>query len=105
MSLTEDDLKTLRLLIREEVRGEIQPFREEVNRRFRLVDERFDYLYKQDEKWEQEFLSIGRQLDRHDKKFETIDARLDRIEKKVDRQNQYFDDLDARIAALEKRSA
>ena len=91
MSLTEDDFKALRLLIREEVRGEVQPFREEVNQRLRVIDERFDYLYKQDEKWEQEFLSIGNQLDR--------------MEKKLDRHDQYFDDLDIRVGAIEKKRA
>ena len=109
MALTEDDLKALRLLMREEINDafehRFEPFRHEVNTRF-------ENLYAQNEKREQEYLLMKEQLDRHDKQFEktekrfdNIDERLVRIEKKVDRQNQYLDDLDARVAVLEKKRA
>lgn len=95
MSLTENDLKALRLLMREEINDALEqrfePFRNEVNERFREVDRRFDGLYAQNEKREQEYLLMN--------------AQLDRIEKKADRHDQYFDDLDSRVAALEKKSA
>lgn len=95
MSLTEEDFKALRLLMREEINDafeqRFEPFRNEVNERFREVDRRFDGLYAQNEKREQEYLSMT--------------AQLDRIEKTVDRHDRYFDDLDNRVAALEKKSA
>ncbi len=105
MSLTENDLKALRSLIREEVRGEIEPFRKEVNTRFDTVQGQILELYDRDNKRQEEYVVIKEQLDRHDKQFEKIDGHLDRIEKKVDRQNQYIEDLDARVTALEKKSA
>jgi hypothetical protein len=67
MSLTEEDFKALRLLMREEINDafeqRFEPFRNEVNERFREVDRRFDGLYAQNEKREQEYLSMTAQLD------------------------------------------
>jgi chromosome segregation ATPase len=94
MSLTEDDMKALRLLMREE----IEPFRSEVNERFRDVDRRFEGLYTQNEKREQEYLFIKEQLSRQDRQ-------LADISKELNRHTQYFDDLDGRVTELEKKTA
>ena len=50
MAFTEDDMKGLRLLLREELRAEVSPFRNEVGNRFDEVVMQLDGLYKRDEK-------------------------------------------------------
>lgn len=60
MALTEDDLKAMATLMGQA----IEPLRDEMNQRFREVDARFDYWYKQDEKREQEYLAMTEQLKR-----------------------------------------
>jgi len=95
MALTEYELKALRSLIKEELQGQFQPFRDDVDRRFEgvpqtvrsllqeelkpfrdEVNERFDEvatqidgLYQRDEKREQEYLSIREQIRRVETKF------------------------------------
>jgi hypothetical protein len=94
MALTEEDLKAMRLLMREE----IGPFREEVNERFRQVDTRIEGIYARDEKREQENLFIKEQLSRQE-------GQLTEISKELRRHTQYFDDLDKRVTKLERKSA
>ena len=60
MPLTEDEMKALRLLLREELR----PFRDEMTKRFDEVATQMDGLYQRDEKREQEYLSIREQIRR-----------------------------------------
>jgi chromosome segregation ATPase len=102
MPLTDNDLTALRLLIREEVHDalerSLEPFRNEVT-------DHFDYLFKQDEKREQEYLAISNQLDRlfkqdesREHKYLATSKQLDRIESKVDGHEQ-------RIHVLEKKTA
>lgn len=105
MALIEDDLEALRSLIREEVRGEIEPFRKEVNARFDTVQGQILELFERDDDRQKEYVVIKGQLDRHDQEFIKLGKQLDRIEKKVDRHDQYFDDLDSRVAALEQKRA
>ena len=69
MPLTENEIEALRLLIREELRAEIRPFRSEVDKRFAEVAAQVDGLYQRDEKREQEYLFIREQIRR-------IEARL-----------------------------
>ena len=64
MPLTENEMKALRLLLQEELQAQVQPFRNEVNRRFDEVATQIDGLYQRDEKREQEYLSIRKQLRR-----------------------------------------
>ena len=45
MPLTEDEMRSLQLLLREELQAEIQPFRNEVNQRFDEVATQVDGLY------------------------------------------------------------
>ncbi len=42
MPLTEDEVKALRLIIKEELEAQFLPFRDEVDRRFEEVNGRFD---------------------------------------------------------------
>ena len=95
MALTEDDLKAMRLLMREEIHDafeqRFEPFR-------RDVDGRFEGLYAQNAKREQEYLFIKEQLKRQDEQ-------LTEISKELGRHTQYFDDVDNRITALEKKIA
>lgn len=55
MTFTDDELKALRLLLREELQAEIRPFRNEVDKRFAEVATQIDGLYQRDEKREQEY--------------------------------------------------
>ena len=68
MPFTEDELKALRLLFREELQTEICPFRNEVERRFSEVATQID-LYQRDEKREQEYLFIQEQIRRLESRF------------------------------------
>jgi hypothetical protein len=54
MPFTEDELRALRLLLREELQSEIRPFRNEVSRRFAEVAVHIDGLYRRDLRREQE---------------------------------------------------
>ena len=64
MALSEDDMKALRLLVGEELEAKLQPFRNEVSRRFDEVATQIDGLYQRDEKREQEYLFIREQIQR-----------------------------------------
>ena len=102
MALTDGDLKALRLLMREEMHDafeqRFEPFRKDVDERFREVDGRFESLYAQNEKREQEYLFIREQLSRQEKQ-------LTEISNVVNRHTQYFDDMDNRVTELEKKIA
>jgi predicted nuclease with TOPRIM domain len=69
MPFTEDEMKALRLLLREELQAEIRPFRNEVGERFSEVATQIDGLYQRDEKREQEYLSIREQIRRLESRF------------------------------------
>jgi len=62
MPLSENGMKALRLLLREELEAQVQPFRHEIGRRFDEVATQMDGLYQRDEKREQEYLSIREQI-------------------------------------------
>lgn len=61
MPMTEDELKALRLLLREELQAELKPFRAAVGKRFDEIASHIDGLYQRDEKREQEYFSIREQ--------------------------------------------
>jgi len=54
MAFTEDELKALQLILREELQAEIRPFHSEAGKRFDEVATQVDGLYRRDEKREQE---------------------------------------------------
>lgn len=64
MSMTEDELRALRLLLREELRAELKPFRADIEARFERIASQIDGLYQRDEKREVEYLSIREQIKR-----------------------------------------
>ena len=64
MPITEGEMNALRLLLKEELRTQLQPFREEVNKRFDEIATQMDGLYQRDEKREQEYLSIREHIRR-----------------------------------------
>jgi len=64
MPITEGEMNALRLLLKEELRTQLQPFREEVNKRFDEIATQMDGLYKRDENREQEYMSIREQIRR-----------------------------------------
>ena len=64
MAFTENEVKALRLLLREELQAEVRPFRNEVSKRFDEVATQMDGLYQRDEKREQEYLFIREQIRR-----------------------------------------
>jgi hypothetical protein len=69
MAFTEDKMKALRLLLREELQAEIGSFRNEVGRRSSEVATQMDRLYQRDEKREQEYLFIREQIRRLESGF------------------------------------
>jgi hypothetical protein len=69
MAFTEDELTALRFLLREELRTEISPLRDEVGKRFDEVATQIDGLYQRDKKREQEYLSIREQIRRLEARF------------------------------------
>ena len=69
MPITEDEMKALRLLLRNELQAEIRPFRNEVSKRFDEVTTQMDGLYQRDERREQEYLFIREQIRRLEAKF------------------------------------
>ena len=69
MPITEDEMKALRLLLRNELQAEIRPFRNEVSKRFDEVATQIDGLYQRDERREQEYLFIREQIRRLEAKF------------------------------------
>jgi len=64
MPITEGEMNALRLLLKEELRTQLQPFREEVNKRFDEIATQMDGLYRRDENREQEYMSIREQIRR-----------------------------------------
>ena len=68
MPMTEDELKALRLLLREELQAELKPFRTEVGKRFDEIGSHIDGLYQRDEKREQEYFPIREQIKRLERK-------------------------------------
>jgi hypothetical protein len=69
MPITENQMRALRLLLREELQAEVRPLRDEMGRRFDEVATQMDGLYQRDEKREQEYLSIRKQIRRLEAKF------------------------------------
>ena len=67
--ITEDEMKALRLLLRNELQAEIRPFRNEVSKGFDEVATQMDGLYQRDERREQEYLFIREQIRRLEAKF------------------------------------
>jgi len=49
MPLTEDEMAALRLLLREELQAELNPFRAEIARRLNEIASQVDGLYQRDE--------------------------------------------------------
>ena len=68
MGFSQNDINTLRLLLREELRSELAPFREENNERFDTVLQHIDGLYQQNTKREQEYLMMKERIARIEKK-------------------------------------
>ena len=64
MPITEGEMNALRLLLKEELRTQLQPFREEVNKLFDEIATQMDGLYRRDENREQEYMSIREQIRR-----------------------------------------
>jgi len=69
MPITDDEIKALRLLLREELRAEVRPLRDEMSKRFDEVATQMDGLYQRDEKREQEYLSLREQIRRLEAKI------------------------------------
>ena len=82
-----------------------EPFRTHVDERFREVDRRFEGLYAQNEKREEEYLFIKEQLGRQEQQLTKQEQQLTEIAKELGRHTQYVDDVDNRITALEKKIA
>lgn len=69
----EEILKSMRLIVREEVKGELEPVRSEFVEKFDQVLTRMDKVYG-------EVLSMREEQSMHNAKHEDINERLDNIE-------------------------
>jgi hypothetical protein len=69
MVFTEDELRALRLLLREELQSELRSLRTDIDKRFDKIATQIDGLYQRDEKREQEYLSIREQIRRLEARF------------------------------------
>ena len=69
MPMTDDELKALRLLLREELQAELKPFRAEVGKRFDEIGSHIDGLYQRDDKRGQKYFSIREQIKRLERRF------------------------------------
>jgi len=67
--MTDAELNALRLLLREELRNELNPLRAEVAKRFDEIALQMDGLYQRDEKREQEYFSMREQMKRLERKL------------------------------------
>lgn len=67
MALSADDIKALRLLLKEEVNAAIEPFRSEFQEFRSEVHQSLDAVLSGVEKSEQEYLSVTEQLARLEK--------------------------------------
>ena len=76
MALEKKDLDAIRVLMREEIKLELDPFREEVREKFNEVANNFDALFLDNEKREQEYLLLRAQVSR-------LEGRVEAVEKKV----------------------
>jgi len=69
VKFTEDELRGLRLLLREELQSELGSLRSDVDKRFDQIATQIDGLYHRDEKREQEYLAIREQIRRLEARF------------------------------------
>ena len=76
MALEQKDIHALQLLIREEIRSQLQPMEERINHRFDGVITTLDSLVATDENREQETTIRDEQITR-------LEERVDVVERKV----------------------
>jgi hypothetical protein len=89
MPLDENDFKALRVLMREE----IEPLRDEMNKRFREVTTVIDGLSGKVEKVEQEQLVMAAQLGRVESRLERVEIDVKVIRDVVERHDDDLEDL------------
>jgi hypothetical protein len=88
MSLTKEEMKALRLFIGEELRVQLQPFRDDVNRRLDEVNGRFD--------------DVNRRLDEVNGRFGDINRRFDDVYQRFDDVNQRFGQVALQMVTREE---
>ncbi len=95
VAFTDDEIKALGTLITQHVgdaiERKIEPFHAEMSAQFSEMNERFDFLYSENEKRGQEYLVITEQLNR-------IGSRLDRIVVKIENHEERLESLENKCA-------
>lgn len=107
MALTEDEVKALRSIIKEELQAEFRPFRDEVNKRFEEVNQRFETV-------NQRFETVNRRFDEAATFRVDVNRRFDAVANQIavllrrhelfrDEVNRRFDEVATQIDGLYKR--
>lgn len=76
-----------------------------VNEAFVQINGHFDFLYKANEKREEEYLVINNQLERIDGRLEKINTRLDNLENDMTVVKNAAESHEDRISELQKKIA
>jgi len=101
MSLTKEEMKALRLFISEELRLQLQPFRDEVNQRFDDVNRSFGELALQMVTRE-EFNSFRNEVN---KRFDEVARQIDGLYQHDERPEQEYLFIREQIQRLEAKIA
>jgi len=101
MSLTKDEMKALRLFISEELRLQLQPFRDEVNQRFDDVNRSFGELALQMVTRE----AFNSFRDEVNKRFDEVARQIDGLYQRDERREQEYLFIRERIQRLEAKIA
>ena len=77
----------------------------EMKRKMNQSDERFDFLFKKYEDFQQELTVIGHQLKRMDFRLDKIEGRLENLENTLNDHGLHLKDLRSRISKIETQQA
>ncbi|MGB4438368.1 MAG: hypothetical protein WBJ13_03905 [Sedimentibacter sp.] len=92
MSLTKEDL----IAISDLVGVKLEEQEKRINKRFDLVDKKFEDVYKR-------FDEVDKKFDVINKKFEEVDRRFDLVDKKFEEVDKRFDLVDKKFEEVDKR--
>ena len=109
MALTEDDVKALRSIIKEELQAEFLPFRDEVNRRFEDVNGRFNDVNRRFDAVANQMASLIRRhelfRDEVNRRFDEAATQIDGLYKRDETREQEYLFIPEQIRRLEGKFA
>lgn len=105
MSLTKEELKTLRLFISEELRAQLQPFRDDVNRRFDEVNQRFEQVYQRFDEVDRRFDEVNQRFAEVNQRFGEVATQIDGLYLRDEKREQEYLFIREQIQRLEAKTA